>query len=299
MIDTQIRLSNTVGLALADTVRMAIHEDLAQGDVTTDYLPELQTPAQAILKTRSACVVSGLDVAQEVFQQVFALYQDTSFTMTRLVENGESVSADTVLAKLDGTQACLLRAERTALNFLQHLSGIATYTRQFVHAVEGARPDSSAPADGVRIAHTRKTTPGLRALEIQAVRHGGGYPHRQNLATAVMLKDNHIQAVGSIAGAIKELRQHIAHTTKIEVEADTLDQVEEALESGADVVLLDNMTPETIRRAVALTNKRAILEASGGLTLENIRQYAETGVDVLSTSQITLGAPAIDIGLDF
>jgi nicotinate-nucleotide pyrophosphorylase (carboxylating) len=184
----------------------------------------------------------------------------------------------------------LLKAERTALNFLQHLCGIATCTRQFVQKIDGT------PA---RMTDTRKTTPGLRILEKQAVRDGGGFPHRFNLGTAAMLKDNHIIAAGGIGPAVRLLKQHVSHTVKVEVEIDHLHQLAEALEAGADIILLDNMTPDQVTTAVNQIAGKAITEASGGICLETVRSYALTGVQYLSTSQLTVGAKAIDIGLDF
>lgn len=276
--------------AIHAIVEAALLEDLAQGDVTTDNLPALaQLEKIAFIRVRQACVVSGLSIAALAFQGV-----DASVQFTPTVQDGEQVEAGQVIGQIQGSMASLLKAERTALNFLQHLSGIATTTHQYVEALAGTQ---------TRITHTRKTTPGLRLLEQQAVRHGGGLPHRFNLGSCVMLKDNHLQALGSqcenpIAAAIAELRQSISHTTKIEVEADRLEQVRQATEAGADIILLDNMSPTQIREAVAIIQGRAVSEASGGISLESIREYAEAGVDYISTSKITLGVPAIDIGLD-
>lgn len=278
-------------LAIEAVVQAALLEDLAQGDVTTDAFPQLTVlRQQGLFRVRQDCVVSGLWVAAAVCQQV-----DPLLVFEALVKDGDWVLAGTEIARVEGPMASMLKAERTALNFLQHLSGIATETRRFVTAVSGT---------GTRITHTRKTTPGLRFLEQQAVLQGGGVPHRFNLGSCVMLKDNHLQALGqihpdeAIAVAVKTLRAAVSHTTKIEVEADTLVQVRQAVEAGADIILLDNMSPETIREALAIIQQRAIAEASGGITLETIRTYAETGVDVISTSKITLGVPAIDVGLD-
>lgn len=271
-------------------VEIALLEDLAQGDATTDHLPALAgIQKRALLRVRQNCVVSGLQAAAWAFQLV-----DPALRFEPSVQDGDSVSAGAVIGQVEGSMASILKAERTALNFLQHLSGIATETRRYVEAIAGT---------GTRITHTRKTTPGLRLLEQQAVSHGGGLPHRFNLGSCVMLKDNHLQALAEdsenpIAAAIAELRGKLSHTMKIEVEADRLEQVRQAVEAGADIILLDNMSPATIREALAIVQKRAITEASGGISLETIRAYAETGVDVISTSKITLGVPAIDIGLD-
>ncbi|WP_303673254.1 carboxylating nicotinate-nucleotide diphosphorylase [Vampirovibrio chlorellavorus] len=278
-------------LAIQGIVHNALLEDLAQGDVTTDSLPQLaRLQKQALFRVRQDCVVSGLTVAGLVCQMV-----DSALVFTPMLQDGAVAHAGTVIAQVQGPMASILKAERTALNFLQLLSGVATETRRFVEAVSGTN---------TRITHTRKTTPGLRLLEQQAVLHGGGVPHRFNLGSCVMLKDNHLQALGdispneAIAVAVKTLRAKISHTTKIEVEADTLGQVQQAVEAGADIILLDNMSPDTIREALSLIQNRAIVEASGGISLETIRAYAETGVDVISTSKITLGVPAIDVGLD-
>lgn len=278
-------------LAIQDIVRTALLEDLAQGDVTTDSLPQLaRLQKQALFRVRQDCVVSGLTVTGLVCQMV-----DPALVFTPMLQDGDVAQAGKVIAQVQGAMASILKAERTALNFLQHLSGVATETRRYVEAVSGT---------DTRITHTRKTTPGLRLLEQQAVLHGGGVPHRFNLGSCVMLKDNHLQALGdinpnqAIAVAVKTLRAKISHTTKIEVEADTLAQVQQAVEAGADIILLDNMSPDTIREALSLIQNRAIAEASGGISLDTIRAYAETGVEVISTSKITLGVPSIDVGLD-
>jgi nicotinate-nucleotide pyrophosphorylase (carboxylating) len=271
-------------------VEMALLEDLAQGDVTTDNLPVLaEIEKTASIRVRQTCVVSGISVAALVFQLV-----DPTLCFEPLAQDGQPVEAGQMIGTITGPMASILKAERTALNFLQHLCGIATVTRDYVQALEGT---------STRITHTRKTTPGLRILEQQAVLHGGGTPHRFNLGSCVMLKDNHLQALATreanpIAEAISLLRGKLSHTTKIEVEADRLEQVQQAAEAGADIILLDNMSPEQIRQALTIINGRAISEASGGISLDTIRTYAETGVDYISTSKITLGVPAIDIGLD-
>ncbi|MCE3236447.1 MAG: nicotinate-nucleotide pyrophosphorylase [Vampirovibrio sp.] len=283
-------LDTSPNQAIKAIVDAALLEDLGHGDVTTDNLPKLaEIHKTAQLRVREACVVSGLSVAALVFQSV-----DPTLEFEPTVQDGQSVKVGDVIGKVSGPMASVLKAERTALNFLQYLSGIATETSRYVEAIQGTQ---------TRITHTRKTTPGLRLLEQQAVSHGGGMPHRLNLGSCVMLKDNHLQALADksanpIADAIRELRSRLSHTTKIEVEADRLEQVQQAVDAGADIILLDNMSPDTIRQALVIIDKRAISEASGGITLQTIRQYAETGVDCISTSKITLGVPAIDIGLD-
>lgn len=276
--------------AINNLVESAILEDLAQGDMTTDNLPKLaEIACTGLFRVRQACVVSGLQVAAQVCRTV-----DPALQFEAVAQDGERASVGQVIATVMGSMASILKSERTALNFLQHLCGIATETRRYADALAGTK---------AKVTHTRKTTPGLRLLEQQAVLHGGGTPHRFNLGSCVMLKDNHLQALNrhgdlTLADAIRQLRARLSHTAKIEVEADNLVQVQQAADAGADIILLDNMTPEQIREALQIICGRAITEASGGITLENIRAYAEAGVDCISTSKITLGVPAIDIGLD-
>ncbi len=272
----------TPELALID---LALAEDLAFGDITTDPLFSPESQCRAQVAVRQAGVVSGLTAAQTVFEKV-----DPLVKVCLRVQDGDRVEKGTVLLSLDGPTASVLKAERLALNLLQHLSGIATLTAQYVEALAGTE---------AKITHTRKTIPGLRSWAIQAVLHGGGMPHRKSLSHAVLIKDNHIQAAGSIATAVATIRKTVGHTVRIEVECDTLAQVREALEAQVDVILLDNMDLETLALAVKAIDGQAITEASGGVTLATVRAIAETGVDVISTSQITLSAPALDIGLDF
>ena len=277
-----------LGFNWQSIVTRALEEDLGLGDATVDALPCLDKSTQAVINARVACVVSGLNIAQEVFHQV-----DPAIKINYLVSDGEKVQADSNLATIQGSAASLLKAERVALNFLQHLSGIATTTRTFVNAIEST---------GCYVTDTRKTTPGLRPFEKTAVIHGGGKPHRYNLGTAVMLKDNHLSQFHSIDEAIHSVRQHISHTTKIEVEVESFTQCQSAITAGADIVMLDNMTPEQVQECVDWIQSqkaKCITEASGGIHLNTIRAYAETGVNYISTSAITLGAPAVDIGLDF
>ncbi len=290
--------------AIRAIVENALLEDLSQGDVTTDNLPDLMHRHQmALIRVREDCVVSGLMVASLSFAGV-----DATLCFTPQVRDGDFITAGTQIATVAGSMASILKAERTALNFLQHLCGIATMTHRYTTAVQGT---------SARITNTRKTTPGLRLLERQAVVDGGGTPHRFNLGSCAMLKDNHLQALAwpqenslenppqnamdttaSLKKAVGLLREKLSHTTKIEVEADRLEQVQQAVEAGADIILLDNMAPAQVREALALIAGRAITEASGCITLDTVRCYAETGVDYISTSKITLGVPAIDIGLD-
>ncbi|MGE0201818.1 MAG: carboxylating nicotinate-nucleotide diphosphorylase [Candidatus Melainabacteria bacterium] len=272
-------------------VHAALDEDLAQGDVTSDNIPSLQgLPLSADLVVRQDCVVSGCRVADAVLAAV-----DDSISADWRVTDGDVCPAGTVLATLQGSAVGLLKAERTMLNFMQHLSGVATVTRRFADTLSGT---------DTRITHTRKTTPGLRLLEQQAVTHGGGAPHRFNLGSAVMIKDNHWMGLAgkkadAIVATVAHMRTHIPHTMRIEVEIDRLDQLPAVLKAGADVVMLDNMTPSQVREALDRIQGQCLVEVSGNITLENIAGYALPGVTVISTSKLTLGAPAVDIGLDF
>lgn len=269
-----------------DLVRRALEEDLGRGgDLTSDLAVPAAATAEADLVARSAGCVAGLEVARAVFDEV-----DPTVEWLSGVDDGAVVPAGTVLANLRGTARSLLTGERTALNFLGHLSGIATTTRFIVDAVDGT---------GAAVAGTRKTTPGLRALEKYAVRAGGGSNHRFGLDDAVMIKDNHIAAAGSIGAAVEAVRAGIGHTVKIEVEVETLDQLDELLQDPVDIVLLDNMTIDQLQRAVEMVDGRMITEASGGITPETARSIAETGVDVLSIGWITHSAPNLDVALDF
>jgi nicotinate-nucleotide pyrophosphorylase (carboxylating) len=272
--------------SLVDTlIDLALAEDLAYGDLTSDNLFLPDKTVQAFMVSRDPAVVSGLVAAQHVFIKL-----DPHLICTLLVEDGDKVTPGTRLMQIEGALLSILKGERTALNLLQHLSGVATLTYQFMGAMAGTR---------AKITHTRKTTPGLRSLEIQAVLDGGGFPHRKSLSHAVMLKDNHLAALtGGIIQAVHQLRDRIGHTVKIEVECDTLTQVDDALTAGADILLLDNMSTPTLAEAVSRARGRAITEASGGITLSNVAAIARTGVDYISTSQLTLSAPAMDIGLD-
>jgi nicotinate-nucleotide pyrophosphorylase (carboxylating) len=260
----------------------ALAEDLGDGDVTTEATVDADATGSADLVVREPGVVCGLAVAEAVFRAV-----DSELRFERLVEEGASVAAGTAVARVAGPERAILTGERTALNFLARLSGIATLTRRYVDAVEGT---------GAAILDTRKTTPGLRALEKHAVATGGGRNHRFGLDDGVLVKDNHLRAAGSVASAVERLRA--ATPLPIEVECDTLEQVSEALAAGAEAVLLDNMSPDQLRAAVALARGRARLEASGGVTLENVRAVAETGVDEISVGALTHSARSLDVSLE-
>ena len=265
-------------------LRSAFAEDLGEaGDVTSDAVIPEDVRFSGVMAAREECVVAGLPVAQRAFRM---LSGEVRFAPE--VNDGAVVEAGQVIAHIEGPARALLAAERTALNILQLLCGMATLTREYVRAIEGTK---------ATLLDTRKTIPGLRRLSKYATRMGGAQNHRMGLYDAILIKDNHIAVTGSISAAVRRARE--AGHAAIEVECDTLDQVMEAVEAGATRVLLDNMTPETLRQAVALVAGRAETEASGGVTLENIRAIAETGVDYISTSRITMAASAIDIGLDW
>ena len=267
---------------------LALAEDIGGGDITSTVTVPPGRLARGTILAKAPGVISGLDVAGEVFRRV-----DPAITFTPLVTNGDAVAAMTPIATIEGSARSLLAAERVALNLLQRLSGVATVTARYVAAIQGTK---------ARIVDTRKTTPGLRSLEKAAVRHGGGHNHRYGLTDGVLIKDNHLAAVGGpdrVARAVALARAGAPHTLRIEIEVTTLDQLAEALRAGADVVLLDNMDVATMRQAVAMTEGQALLEASGGVTLETVAAIAATGVDLISVGALTHSAPALDISLDF
>lgn len=270
-------------------VRRALEEDLAWGDVTSEAVVPAGASASASLVARQEGVVAGIAVAALAFELV-----DAELQITRVADDGERVASGDQLLTVVGRAASILAAERVALNFLQRLSGIATLTARYVAAVEGT---------GARVVDTRKTTPGLRVLEKYAVRCGGGQNHRAGLGDAVLIKDNHravIEASGvSLADAVRAARARIPHVTLLEVELDTLDELEDVLSAGADAILLDNMTPAQLSDAVKKNAGRGILEASGGVTLSTIRAIAESGVDLVSVGALTHSAPAFDAAVDF
>ncbi len=263
-------------------VDTALAEDLGTGDLTTQAVIPPDTQLKLVMATRQDIVLAGLPVALDVFNR---LTPDAEIAVE--AADGDTLEAGAVIARIEGPAAGLLSAERTALNFLQTLSGIATLTRAFVARIEGT---------GAVLLDTRKTLPGLRALSKYASAIGGAQNHRLSLDDGVLIKDNHIAVAGSVGEATG--RAKAAGLNDIEVECDTIEQVTEAIEAGADRLLLDNMDLDTLSEAVALANGRISLEASGGVTLETIRAIAETGVDFISVGAITQSAPAVDIGLD-
>ncbi|HXL99879.1 MAG TPA: carboxylating nicotinate-nucleotide diphosphorylase, partial [Rhizomicrobium sp.] len=267
-------------------VRHALEEDIGRaGDITSELIVPAEQQAAARLVARKAGTVAGLIAADWAFRLI-----DPSLKFTVEFPDGSRVEAGHTLATIAGSARAILTAERVALNFTGHLSGIATATRALVDAVASTK---------ARIVCTRKTTPGLRVLEKYAVRCGGGFNHRFGLDDAVLVKDNHIAAAGSIKAAVARVRAGTAHMVKLEVEVDTLAQLEEALALGVDTVLLDNMSIDDLKRAVALAKGRAVLEASGNVTFASARAIAETGVDYISSGAITHSAANLDVGLDF
>lgn len=273
-------------ILIARAVEQALAEDLGtRGDITTDATVPRDVRATATFGARRPGVISGLDVAEAAFRAL-----DDSVSFEPLVADGARVDAGAVAARVSGAARTLLTGERVALNFLCHMSGIATLTRRFVDLVSGTR---------AQIVDTRKTTPGLRAFEKYAVRCGGGRNHRSGLYDAILIKDNHIVAAGGVEAAILAARAHAGHMVKIEVEVGDLDELAAALAHPIDVVLLDNMAPDMLREAVRRVDGRALTEASGGVSLETVRGIAESGVDLISIGALTHSAPILDLGLDF
>jgi len=270
-------------LVVEELIDSALAEDIGFGDLTSELVIPADARAELALNAREDIVLAGIEIAARIFRR------RSECTVELRVKDGDRVKAGALMGKVAGPARGLLAVERTALNFLQHLSGIATLTSQYVERIAGTR---------AVLIDTRKTLPGLRALEKHAASLGGARNHRLRLDDGVLIKDNHISVCGSIALAVKRARSGVPVLTKIEVECDTLAQVEEALEAGADMILLDNMDAEDMRRAVALSGGRVPLEASGGVRMETIRAIAEAGVDFISVGRITQSAPAVDIGLD-
>jgi nicotinate-nucleotide pyrophosphorylase (carboxylating) len=274
----------TMATTLSEVVRLAIAEDVGTGDITT----QLTVPEDARLRgafvAREEGIVAGLGVVDEVYRQI-----DGRVAVAFPVTDGAAIEPGMILCEVRGPAQAILTGERVALNFLQRLSGIATKTARFVALVEGTK---------TRIVDTRKTTPGMRALEKYAVRVGGGGNHRSGLYDAILIKDNHIDAAGGIREAVQAAFAGAPHTMTITVECDTLEQLDEAVDAGADFVLLDNMDPTMMAQAVDRAGGQVSLEASGGITEDTVAEIAQTGVDIISVGALTHSAPAIDIGLD-
>ena len=270
---------------IEDIVRLALAEDVGIGDITTFLVVDSEITARAEIMARQDMVVAGMEAAHRTFEQV-----DASIKFDRMVNDGDVIDSGVIMARVSGPAGSILTAERVALNFLMRLSGVATLTARFVGMVR---------AHNVKIVDTRKTTPGMRALEKAAVRAGGGGNHRFGLFDGVLIKDNHIAAAGSITQAVTRAKAGAPHTIKVEVEVEDLQELEEAIEAGADAVLLDNMAPAEMRKAVTIAKGRVLLEASGGVTLDTVDQAAASGVDIISIGALTHSAPAVDISLNF
>lgn len=264
-------------------IKTALLEDINYLDTTTDYLIPQEQQGSARFLAKADGVLCGMDIALRVFELL-----QPDFKAEVFFHDGAAVKKGDILARVSGKMRTLLKGERTALNLLQHMSGIATATNQAVKLTEGTRAS---------IADTRKTLPGLRPLQKYAVTVGGGRNHRYNLSDAAMLKDNHIDACGGIANAVGALKGKLGHMVKTEVEVRSLDELKEALDAGADVIMLDNMSPELMKQAVEITDGRALLEASGGITAETLREVAQTGVDIISIGALTHSVTAFDISM--
>ncbi len=281
-----MNLSPLARILIEPLVRNALLEDLGRaGDLTTDAIVPAGLQARAVLRAREKGVIAGLDLAKLAFELI-----DREINVRVDMADGAMAAPGDVIAAVSGPARGILTGERTALNFLCRLSGIASATASLVAAVQGTK---------AKIVCTRKTTPGLRAIEKYAVRAGGGGNHRFGLDDAILIKDNHIAIAGSVAQALRRARAAAGHLVKIEVEADSLDQLEQALAGGADAVLLDNMSLDMLAKAVAMASGRAITEASGRVTADSAPAIAATGVDLISAGWLTHSAPSLDIGLDF
>ena len=281
-------MPNTAPLSKSLTqsaVSLALAEDLGRaGDITSQSVIPENALAKASIVSREEGVLAGLDLVVEAFIQ-----NDPAAVFTNIVSDSAKVSPGDTVLTIEANARGLLSAERVALNFVSHLSGIASHTAAFVAAISGTQ---------ARITCTRKTTPGLRALEKYAVRSGGGYNHRFGLDDAILIKDNHIAVAGSVTAALKAAKENAGHMVTVEIEIDTLEQLDEALQEGTDVVLLDNMSPDMLREAVTMVNGKATTEASGRVSLETVADIARTGVDYISVGKITHSSPTMDFGLD-
>jgi nicotinate-nucleotide pyrophosphorylase (carboxylating) len=268
---------------LAQLIDMALAEDIGTGDITTDYLVPCHSLGRGIIVAKEDIVLCGLEIAKTVFQRL-----DPKVDLQSAHEDGAEIACGDTVLVLEGSLRALLTAERPALNFLQHLSGIATHVRTYMKTLKNRQ---------VRLVDTRKTTPGWRVIEKYAVRMGGAHNHRMGLFDGILIKDNHIAACGGIRQAVAAARKQISHLIKIEVEVSDLAGVQEALESGADVIMLDNMDIPHIREAVSVIQHRAIVEVSGGVTLKHLTELAETGVDLISVGALTHSARAVDLSM--
>jgi len=268
-----------------EIIELALKEDLSAGDITSESLIPSKSRSAAIILAKEEGVLAGIDVARRVFETI-----DSSLRFERRFEDGQMFKKNDSLAKIEGNSVLILKGERTALNFLQRMSGIAAKTRKFVQAVEGTK---------TKILDTRKTTPGLRVLEKYAVKIGGGENHRFNLSEMVLIKDNHLQIVGSVSEAVSRAKEKVGKGIRIEVETKSLDEVKEAVQSGADIVMLDNMPLERIKEVVEWVRGRVPLEVSGKVTLDKIRDISSLGVDYISVGSLTHSFKSLDISLEF
>lgn len=271
-------------IAVEDLVRRALLEDIGPGDLTTEATIPADRLCTAVIVAKEEGILCGQSVAQMVFRVM-----DPSLTYEVLVPEGSSITPGQEVARIAGCARSVLTAERVALNFLQRMCGIATLTNRLSESIKYYH---------ARLVETRKTTPGLRILEKYAVRVGGGLNHRYGLHDAILIKDNHIAVTGGVRQAVIAARKVASHTSRVEVEVDTLEQLQEALDVGADIILLDNMDPEMMRKAVEMTAGKAILEASGGITAASLQDVARTGVDIISMGALTHSVKALDLGLD-
>lgn len=269
---------------IEEHVKEALKEDIGFEDITTDNLTDENDTMTVYLNTR----VDGVFCGRDVFETVFKILSD-NVKVTFFAKDGDVIKKGDKLAEISGSARAILTGERTALNYVQRMSGIATESRRYQDAIREF---------GVRMVDTRKTTPNFRTFEKYAVKVGCGYVHRYNLSDCAMIKDNHVKFAGSITNAVNRLRKSISHAHKIEVECDTLAQVNEAIECKADIIMLDNMTNEQMKEAVQTINHRAIVEASGNVNMDTLREIAKTGVDIISSSAIVAKAPTLDLGLD-
>lgn len=287
---TNAKASATTDRGWRDIVELALREDAGTGDITSLATVPAEARAEGTILAKAPGTISGIEVAQYVFAVV-----DPDVSFEPLVADGDRVNARTDLARVAGSARSILLAERTALNLMQRLSGIATITAAYAAETKGSI---------TRVVDTRKTTPGMRLMEKQAVQHGGGHNHRFGLADGILIKDNHLAAIGGpdrVTRAIEAARATAPHTLKVEVEVTTLDELDEALAAGADIVMLDNMENDLIAKAITRrdkVDKRILLEASGGITLARIRSLADLGVDLISVGALTHSAPSLDISLD-
>ncbi len=265
-------------------IEQALLEDIGTGDITSESIVPSDLKAKGIIKTSEEGIVAGLNITSLVFKKL-----DSEIIFQEKIKDGTKVTRGKVLAEITGSARTILKGERVALNFLQRMSGIATITSKFCQEIEGFP---------VRIVDTRKTTPGLRILEKYAVSMGGGHNHRFGLYDAVLIKDNHIAVAGGIRPAVDSVRKQISHTVKIEIEVENLSQLQDALRVKADIIMLDNMDLDTMEEAVKIAKGRALIEASGGITLEKVRKIAQTGVDLISIGSLTHSVKSLDISME-